>query len=80
MTPLHDACTSGSVNMILLLVRFGARKDAKDRKGYVPRYVPKRMTPPILTMEIQLYRVTHLLADLGSVDFDLGSYPGLLGQ
>ena len=37
-TPLHDACSSGSVNMILLLVRFGARKDAKDRKGYVPRY------------------------------------------
>ena len=38
MTPLHDACSSGSVNMILLLVRFGARKDAKDSKGYVPRY------------------------------------------
>ena len=37
MTPLHDACASGSVNMILLLVRFGARKDAKDTKGYVPR-------------------------------------------
>ena len=26
-----------------------------------------------------LYRVTHLLADLGWVDFDLGSSPGLLG-
>ena len=38
VTPLHDACASGSVNMILLLVRFGARKDAKDSKGYVPRY------------------------------------------
>ena len=28
----------------------------------------------------RFYRVTHLLADLGWVDFDLGSSPGLLGQ
>ena len=27
-----------------------------------------------------MYRVTHLLADLGWVGFDLGSFPGLIGQ
>ena len=33
-----------------------------------------------LNMRPRKYRVTHLLANLGWVDFDLGSSPGLLGQ
>ena len=49
---------------------------AEDEEKRMYREVQLDSTPEIEVF----YRVTHLLANLGWVDFDLRSSPGLLGQ
>ena len=51
-----------------------ARQRATTRRGAARSHSDERQ------IWRQLYRVTHLLANLGWVDFDLGSFPACLGS
>ena len=46
ITPLHDAVSSGVVEMVKLLVSYGADRDAKDRKGQTPRSLAAQSETP----------------------------------